>query len=346
MNLKPMAQRVLLFFVTVVCSTTHLAAQSTLDETFTATPTSVNSPPWACSPANPLGHGDWLVLNSRTDFQSNNTNTVELNGSTARLFTNDNSATGGYLALVHPFDEPLECWMMTVRVRVDLAFPARPVPSCIVNLGFSPGEPCNLFPNDNPIGQLGWQASTGQELVLRDGGAPIPTGYTIPANGTWHTVELISTETGSELRAWADGASRPAAALVTGASLGPAQRIHFGGGNFLNFDYSVDSVTLEECEGGPRFQRGDCNDDASFNIADAIYLLGVLFPGTGGGNSLLCASACDANSDATLNIADTIFMLSNLFPGASTPTALAEPLNCGIDPNPPAMPLTCDEECP
>ena len=321
-------------------------AQSTLSEDFSAAVNSVDAPAWACDAPLPLGHGNWVVANSRTDFESTNTNTVELNGTTARLFSTNNSGSGGYLALVHPFSDPLDCWVLTVRVRVDEAYPARPVPSCIVNLGFAPGEPCNLFPNDDPIGQLGWQATTNQELVLRDGIDVISTGYTIPVDGTWHTIELISTIDTSELRAWADGGTRPETALAVGGSLGPAQRVHFGGPNFQNFDYSVDSVTVEECEGGPRFQRGDCNDDASFNIADAIYLLGVLFPGAGGGNPLLCASACDANSDATLNIADTIFMLSTLFPGASTPTAMAEPLNCGVDPNPPAVPLTCDEECP
>ena len=90
---------------------------------------------------------------------------------------------------------------------------------------------------------------------------------------------------------------------------------------------------------GDRFSRANCNADAAFNIADAIFLLGVLFPGAGGANVPPCDNACDANDDNGLNIADAIFMLSVLFPGAGGPPTLAEPLNCDVDPTP--GPLTC-----
>ncbi len=90
---------------------------------------------------------------------------------------------------------------------------------------------------------------------------------------------------------------------------------------------------------GDQFIRANCNADAAFNIADAIFLLGVLFPGAGGANVPPCDNACDANDDNGLNIADAIFMLSVLFPGAGGPPTLAEPLNCGVDPTP--GPLTC-----
>ena len=109
-----------------------LTGQSTLNEDFTANPTTEFAPPWACSPPVILGHGDWLVMNARTNFNSSNTNRVDLDGSTARLSSDDNDAMGGYLALVHSFSNPLASWTLTVKVKVDEAYPDRPVPSCFV----------------------------------------------------------------------------------------------------------------------------------------------------------------------------------------------------------------------
>jgi len=76
-----------------------------------------------------------------------------------------------------------------------------------------------------------------------------------------------------------------------------------------------------------QFERGDCNDDATFNIADMIYLLGYLFSGGPDGP---CIDSCDANDDGALNIADAIAGLGSLF-GAASP--LPDPfLGCGEDP--------------
>ena len=49
------------------------------------------------------------------------------------------------------------------------------------------------------------------------------------------------------------------------------------------------------------FQRGDCNNDANFNISDPSFLLSALL---GGGAPPICDDACDGNDDGTLNIAD------------------------------------------
>lgn len=78
------------------------------------------------------------------------------------------------------------------------------------------------------------------------------------------------------------------------------------------------------------FRRGDCNNDSSFNIADAVVLLGVLFPGPSMPPALNCHDACDANNDGGLNIADAVAMLAALFGSPSVP--LPPPFNvCGPD---------------
>ncbi len=77
----------------------------------------------------------------------------------------------------------------------------------------------------------------------------------------------------------------------------------------------------------PEFDRGDCNNDGSFNIADMIFLLGSLFtagdPGT-------CDDACDTNDDGARNIADAITGLNALFGGGGV--GLPAPFGtCGMD---------------
>lgn len=77
------------------------------------------------------------------------------------------------------------------------------------------------------------------------------------------------------------------------------------------------------------FSRGNCNVDASFDIADPIFLLGYLFAGA---TSPPCRDACDSNDDGALDIADTIHMLNALFAGDAQPSA-PHP-GCGTDPTP------------
>lgn len=78
---------------------------------------------------------------------------------------------------------------------------------------------------------------------------------------------------------------------------------------------------------GPEFQRGDCNTDGSFNIADAIFSLESLF---GGGVDGSCGDACDSNDDGSVNIADAIFTLAALFSGGTMPMP-PTPGSCGWD---------------
>ncbi len=79
-------------------------------------------------------------------------------------------------------------------------------------------------------------------------------------------------------------------------------------------------------------RRGDCNNDGSVNIADAIFELSLLFPAPGVPIPVAnCDDACDANDDGDINIADAIAVLGSLF--GSTPNPLPAPGDsCGVDP--------------
>ena len=81
----------------------------------------------------------------------------------------------------------------------------------------------------------------------------------------------------------------------------------------------------------PWFIRGEVNDDGAVDLADAVYLLGALFP-TGTPNNITCENAADANDDGAINLADAITILYSLFGSPATP--LPEPSYCGNDPTP------------
>ncbi len=86
--------------------------------------------------------------------------------------------------------------------------------------------------------------------------------------------------------------------------------------------------------------RGDTNDDGAVNIADAIYLLGNLFPGTNPPNVLVCLDAADTNNDAGINIADAISLLGSLFGSPAVPLPSPNVTDgCGPDTN---ASLGCD----
>lgn len=77
------------------------------------------------------------------------------------------------------------------------------------------------------------------------------------------------------------------------------------------------------------FKRGDVNADGAINIADAVYLLGNLFP-IGAPNVLVCNESADANNDGAINIADAVAILSALFGSPAQPLAAPYP-NCGVE---------------
>ncbi|MDA9264870.1 hypothetical protein OAN47_03625 [Planctomycetota bacterium] len=79
----------------------------------------------------------------------------------------------------------------------------------------------------------------------------------------------------------------------------------------------------------PQFIRGDCNNDLTFNLADAIYHLFSLFAA---GPPPACYAACDMDIDDASNIGDSIAMLNFLFLNAPPPP---DPYpSCGENPNP------------
>ncbi|MGE3164397.1 MAG: hypothetical protein AB7O52_05805 [Planctomycetota bacterium] len=100
---------------------------------------------------------------------------------------------------------------------------------------------------------------------------------------------------------------------------------------------------------GDFFKRGDCNNDNGFNIADAVFLLGNLFPPPGSPpNVLACRDACDGNDDGGTNIADAVAILGALFPPpGSPPTGLPSPFGaCGVDPTADSLDCTGYNHCP
>ncbi|MEM7168107.1 MAG: FG-GAP-like repeat-containing protein [Planctomycetota bacterium] len=92
------------------------------------------------------------------------------------------------------------------------------------------------------------------------------------------------------------------------------------------------------------FERGDCNDDGLVNIADAVWLLALLFP-LGPTTTAACAAACDGNDDDAVNIADAITILNTLFI-ASTPPLPAPSGQCATDRTPGATHCSVSLQCP
>ena len=73
---------------------------------------------------------------------------------------------------------------------------------------------------------------------------------------------------------------------------------------------SSDTIVL--IVGGESFRRGDCNDDRTVDLSDAIFNLSSLFLGQGDPR---CADSCDTNDDGSLDISDAIMTLGVLFLG-------------------------------
>ena len=91
------------------------------------------------------------------------------------------------------------------------------------------------------------------------------------------------------------------------------------------------AVTVGQA-GGVRFVRGDVNVDGIVNIADPIFVLGVLFQFR---EDTTCRSAADGNDDGIINIADAIRLLGFLF---KEQVPLPEPYgSCGTDPTSDAL---------
>ena len=127
-------------------------------------------------------------------------------------------------------------------------------------------------------------------------------------------------------------------ALVTGIQVS-CVGICFPTSCILNATYVLTCGTPPPVE--PRFIRGDCNNDATFNIADVIFHLFWLFAS---GPPPPCQNACDFDSGLSSDVADAVMMLSTLFSGGGPP---APPWpNCGTDPLDPVSPDCLNPICP
>ena len=90
------------------------------------------------------------------------------------------------------------------------------------------------------------------------------------------------------------------------------------------------------------FMRGNTNNDAQLDLADAITLLNYLFP-VGPPQSIDCEDAFDANDDGAIDVADGVAILNYLFGGDPD---LPNPSQCGIDPTPDTMICNSLNNCP
>ena len=86
-----------------------------------------------------------------------------------------------------------------------------------------------------------------------------------------------------------------------------------------------------------RFLRGDCNDDGTVDISDAIFSLRSLFLREGASGEATstrlppgCDDACDSNDDGAVDISDAIGTVFVLFVGGVVP--LPGMTTCGVDP--------------
>jgi hypothetical protein len=75
---------------------------------------------------------------------------------------------------------------------------------------------------------------------------------------------------------------------------------------------------------GPRFTRGDCNADGAVDgTSDAVFMIAFLFQQ---GQEWPCFAACDFNDDLSFDVSDAIFLLSAGFAGGPPPPP---PATCG-----------------
>jgi hypothetical protein len=87
------------------------------------------------------------------------------------------------------------------------------------------------------------------------------------------------------------------------------------------------AVTSLEARTGA-FRRGDATDDATVDIADAIFVLNYLF---NRGAAPSCLEAADGNDDGKVDISDGVAILRFLYLGWGPPPDPG-PFECGPDP--------------
>jgi len=126
-----------------------------------------------------------------------------------------------------------------------------------------------------------------------------------------------------------------------------SQSWEFGGFGGNRNDLAVRYIAaLGGGAGQPEFKRGDTNNDNGVNIADAVYLLGALFPPPGGmANVLACRKSGDGNDDGGINIADAVAILASLFGSPAVPLPAPNGA-CGVDPTTDSLDCLGYSHCP
>ncbi len=100
----------------------------------------------------------------------------------------------------------------------------------------------------------------------------------------------------------------------------------------------IDLGAYEHCLGTTApvcFLRGNADADGSFDISDAITILGFLFLG---GEEPACLDSADANDDGRIDLTDGVSVLGQLF--LDDPSSPPPFERCGTDPTPDS--LSCD----
>ncbi|MGE4619715.1 MAG: HYR domain-containing protein [Planctomycetota bacterium] len=159
----------------------------------------------------------------------------------------------------------------------------------------------------------------------------LPNPITCTAMATWLELEFIDNCSGGSITTSVEsGTTFPAG--VTAVEVTAIDE--YGNTTVESF-----TVTVEECQAS--FLRGDTNDDGTYDISDAIYVLGYIFSGAA---EPTCMDALDENDDGQVQIADAIYHFSALFMGGAPP---ASPwLNCGSDPTPDSLDCESYQSCP
>jgi Zn-dependent metalloprotease len=101
----------------------------------------------------------------------------------------------------------------------------------------------------------------------------------------------------------------------------------------------IDGVVVLTPVAAGGFDRGDCNVDGSFDIADIIHSLNGLFVG----GSFSCVDACDINDDGLVNVADPVYGLGSQFSGGPLPPAPHGA--CGADPTADSLDCVLYDSC-
>ncbi|MBI4602779.1 MAG: S8 family serine peptidase, partial [Planctomycetes bacterium] len=112
------------------------------------------------------------------------------------------------------------------------------------------------------------------------------------------------------------------------------------GSGRLAATFTYTDATCPDPRAEVSLRRGDCNDDGTVDLSDAVAALSFLFAGA---QEPACEKACDTNDDGGVDISDPIAVLNYLFSGGKRP---ADPFPaCGPDPTEDA--LTCEggESC-